>query len=506
MREKVIIVGAGINGLVAANYLSKVGFEVLHLEKKDQVGGACNAAIVATPDQEFIYPEGATILGLMPDFIFTETGLAQRLTTYLPSHPTVVNFDSLDRPAYLFKDLPQLKAELKDKWGETGNFEGFIQDRGKVIRFLQNSFRSGRTPSLEDSQGALGLRLTNLWITGSARNLLDQYLNSDYTKIYQALSVTESGPVSLDEPFSAFNIPLLSSGSVFGGYWGYVKGGLWQLPLTLNQINRELGISCYTGAEVKKVSSNRSVTYESNGETKAVKADHVIFATDPLSAALLLGDDHLQGRVLDKGLLGTSGKVVQVFRNPIVWQDLPTAESCDSALRFFINSSSLDEFERSTQSVVSGGVDFSQHHFQVYPDGVAMKRVGDPRNYEVVNIFFKDLAFGKEAHDLKVVKQFVDQLTLSRVRNYQDFIWSRLLTPKDMSNIFYFPRGNIDHIQLSSGQNFADRTFSTNPKLSFYQFGDNQNIHYCGAGAYPCGSVAGIPGYLCAQEIIRRSN
>ena len=39
--NKVIIVGAGINGLVAANYLVKNSFDVSVIEKKPYTGGAC---------------------------------------------------------------------------------------------------------------------------------------------------------------------------------------------------------------------------------------------------------------------------------------------------------------------------------------------------------------------------------------------------------------------------------------------------------------------------------
>ena len=28
------------------------------------------------------------------------------------------------------------------------------------------------------------------------------------------------------------------------------------------------------------------------------------------------------------------------------------------------------------------------------------------------------------------------------------------------------------------------------------------DIYYCGAGSFPCGSVAGTPGYMCAKHII----
>src|SRR5438093_3888525 len=37
----VVIIGAGHNGLVAANYLAKAGLRVVVVERSDRVGGAC---------------------------------------------------------------------------------------------------------------------------------------------------------------------------------------------------------------------------------------------------------------------------------------------------------------------------------------------------------------------------------------------------------------------------------------------------------------------------------
>ena len=72
----------------------------------------------------------------------------------------------------------------------------------------------------------------------------------------------------------------------------------------------------------------------------------------------------------------------------------------------------------------------------------------------------------------------------------------------DLNETFYFPEGNIDHMTLDGNQNFDKRTFSSNAN-NFYKYYDFDNIYYCGAGSFPCGSVAGTPGYMCAKQLIR---
>ena len=84
IKPRVVVVGAGINGLVSAHYLQRAGCQVTLLERADRVGGACISESANVNGHTQQYALGASVLGLMPDFIFQETGLAERLETYEP--------------------------------------------------------------------------------------------------------------------------------------------------------------------------------------------------------------------------------------------------------------------------------------------------------------------------------------------------------------------------------------------------------------------------------------
>ena len=70
--KEVVIVGSGINGLVAANYLVKTGYSVSIIEKKDFTGGACIKDSLTIEGKKIDFAYGATVLGMMPEFIFNE--------------------------------------------------------------------------------------------------------------------------------------------------------------------------------------------------------------------------------------------------------------------------------------------------------------------------------------------------------------------------------------------------------------------------------------------------
>jgi len=181
--EKVVVVGAGINGLVAAYYLQRAGFPVTLLERADRVGGACVAEVAVVNGQSQSYALGASVLGLMPAFIFNETGLSKRLQTFAPTHPKLVYFPGHESGTWIYREPAKFQRELAEKWDENGDIEAFRADEARVVDFLQAGYRAAVPPTLAEATRELGHILTRLWITGSAQDLLDHYFVSQAVRL-----------------------------------------------------------------------------------------------------------------------------------------------------------------------------------------------------------------------------------------------------------------------------------------------------------------------------------
>jgi phytoene dehydrogenase-like protein len=504
--QNITIIGAGINGLVAANYLVRAGLKVTLLESKDWVGGACISETAEVDGTKQDYPLGATTLGLMQDFVWQETGLADRLQAWAPDKPNLAFFPGSEEPARIYHDAARLRQEMADKWGEQGDLAAFHSDGDRVVRFLQAGYREGKPPSVEETIAALGAELTSLWITGSAQNLLDHYLTAERSKIYIAMNVIESGPVSLSEPYSAFIVPMMGSGSVFNGHYGFVLGGIWQITSELGRINQELGMDVVLSCNVQEVDMKTGdVRYEHSSGSKTLQSDHVIFATDPQTAARLSGDSALVQHTNKERVLGTAGKLSLMFRKPVRWKQGSDGDAAsDAVFRYFFAVDSIADFETATLAVLNGA-EFAPGYFQVYCEGAALRHQGDNESYDRLAIFFKNLALGKTGEELAEVAAEVKQIILSHIENPEDLAWSRLLSPRDLQQTFGFPGGNIEHTMLVAGQAYFDRQYAADAKRRFYQFGDFENASICGSSTYPCGSVTGTPGYMCVSEWLRHS-
>ena len=504
-KPDILIVGAGINGLVAANYLQRAGCSVTMIERAAKVGGACVSAVAEVDGVSQKYALGASVLGLMQEFVFEETGLAKRLQTFVPEHPKFVHFPGDKKPARIFRDPAELDRELASKWGEHGDVEAFRADEARVVSFLQDGYVNAKPPSITDAKDVLGDTLTKLWISGSAKSLLDHYFTSERSKIFMAMTVTESGPVSLSDPYSAFTLPLMDSGSIFGGYYGYVKGGIWQITEQLGVINAELGVETHLSSTLIEVdTAKRRVIFEQDDNEHQHDFELLILGTDPLTASRLVGTEEQIEKTGTQRFRGSSGKLNLMFKDRVRWKHGSDAAHSDAAFRFIFSVDKLGDFEDATLGVVDDGVPYAPGYAQIYCEGAAMRQLDHHETFDRLAVFFKNLSLGATGAALPEVEEQIKQAILAHIDNPQDCVWTRLLTPRDLQQLFHFPGGNLDHTMLVGGQTFFDRTYAEDPATDFYRFGNLDNVYLCGSGTYPCGSVAGTPGYMCSQQLLRR--
>ena len=498
--KRVIVIGSGINGLVTANYLVKAGYNVSMIEKKEFTGGACIKDSLTIEGKNIDFAYGATVLGMMPEFIFNETGLVNEIEGFYPKTPKLVYFKDEKDSTKIFQDSSELEKELKDKWGERGRINEFRSDENKVIKFIQKLYKEAITPTVEIAYKELGKEIADLWVFGTAKNLLDHYFTSEKTKLYMGMTVIESGPASIYDPGTAFTIPLMDSGSVFDGYWGFVKTGIWKITETLTDINLNLGVRVYLDSSITEVDTrSKIISFVKDNKDEKLHYDHLIFATDPVTPSKLI-KGFKQDIELDE--IGTSGKVTAFFRNPVKWKE--SNEYSDS-FRFIFSNNNLNKFEEASQNALKNSGDYFAGFIQVYPDGSAQRTMNNKESYDKLILFTKNLSYDKKADDLDKVKDEIINTVLPYIENADDLVDSKFLTPKDLNKTFFFPKGNIDHITLTGKQNYNKRTFSKNPN-NFYSYYDLKDVYYCGAGSFPCGSVAGTAGYMCSKQLIRNDH
>ena len=143
MARTAIVIGAGHNGLVTANYLAEGGFEVTVLERRDIVGGACvteelipgflcsSCAFVAGPGLE---PR------IWRDFDLSRYGLE-----LYQADPLAVSIDRSGRSFLIHRELDRTLAQIQMRFGR--------REAAKFVRFgarLERVARLARPALLAD--------------------------------------------------------------------------------------------------------------------------------------------------------------------------------------------------------------------------------------------------------------------------------------------------------------------------------------------------------------------
>ena len=145
----VIVVGAGHNGLVAAGYLARAGLDVLVLERRDLVGGAC---ITEELWPGISAPTCSYICHMLQRTVIDDLELRSHGLHIYPQDPHLFCPSRTASPPFVWDaDEPTVEALARLSKPDADSFPAFQRLRRRLARLLHRHFLEPPRPWLRCS-------------------------------------------------------------------------------------------------------------------------------------------------------------------------------------------------------------------------------------------------------------------------------------------------------------------------------------------------------------------
>lgn len=521
MTKRVVIIGAGHNGLVCSAYLAKAGFNVTIVESRHIVGGA---AVTEEFHPGFRNSTASYTVSLLHPKIIKDLQLYQhglkilprKINNYLPfsdgrsflSYPELektcdslrqfsVN-DAEQLPGY-FQSLDEIVPVIREILLLTppNLINTAISDLFKLFN-LSKKFRR-----LNTRQKRFLMRL----FTSSAGEILDDLFESDAIKSLLGFDSIVGHYASPYSPGSGYVLLHHVIGEVHGvsGVWGHAVGGMGAITQAMAKEAMQLGVSIKTESKVTRIETGKS------GAECVQLSDGTVIPTDIVVS-------NVNPRLLFQQLLNPASLSTELLN------DIQHYKCQSGTFRMNVALDSLPEFNAAMpHNCLQGGIimspsldymdqafsDARKHGWSCHPviEMLIPSTVDDtlaPRGQHVASLFcqqFNPHLGAKWNNQRETVADLIINSVETYAPGFSDSIIARQIhSPWDLEQKFGLTGGDIFHGRLS-----LDQLFSARPLLGMAQYQtDIKNLFMCGSGTHPGGGVSGIPGHNAAREIIKK--
>lgn len=506
-----IIVGAGHNGLVCANYLARAGLKVVSLEARPTVGGACVTEELVPGAS---WSSCAFIQGMLRPEIIEDLELARFGLVSLS--PDIQGFGLWEDGDHimLWKDLDRTIASIERH--SSGDGENFVRFAARMKRFgdvtrdillSEPPSRSGFLKLFEDDKEE---ELLEEFVLSSARDLTEKYFKSPRLQGYLQFLSTVSTWGSPSMPGTAYVYGYHAQGEFDGilGRWALPKGGMGAITKALAAGALAHGAEIRTNARVASIKvrngSAVGVVLESGEEIDSTlvvsNADPKRSLTKFLAPGLLPDKVFKAASAIDQR--GSMARIHLLIDQLPAYVGFGKSDAGPEHRSHTILGGSGEMYEQAWEAQRRGtfpdeyvieALIHSQTDPSVAPSGLHTLTLG-------IQQLPIDLAEGdwdshKEAWADSIISTYSKYAP-----NLKDHIVGRhVITPLDLEREYNLTGGNIFQASMVS----LDQLFAARPLWSCGHYRTPVAGYYlCGAGTHPGGGVTGAPGHNAAMRIL----
>lgn len=505
----VSIIGAGHNGLVAANYLAKAGLNVTVLERAHRVGGACVTDEIAPG---FKVSGAAYVSGLFRPQIIEDLDLRRFGLRQIAFDPQAFCPFPDGRSLLLWYDQARTCREIaKFSARDAAAYPAYEAMWADVHDLIEPMLLAPPVPVADLAAFLRAPDAEELFrrlLFYSVEDLLREHFESDEVIAALANQSVIGHFASPSSPGTAFTLAHNLLGHIDGqvGGWGFVLGGMGALPDALAAAARSQGVDIRLNAPVNRilVKEGRTTGVEL-ADGSAVRSKAVLSTADPKRTFLqLMNPDDLPrdflGAVRRIKMHGAAMKVNCALSELPRWSALPDTPGPQHQGSTYVGPSI--EYVEEAFADAKQGRPSERPWMEVVTQSALDPSVAPPGKH-TLSIYVQyspyHLASGswddrKEAYGDRVVE------TLSEYApNLPKAILAReVVTPLDLERRFGLTEAHQSHGEMGPDQFFSFRPV---PGWANYRM-PVKGLYLCGAGAHPGGGVSGAPGYNGARAVL----
>ncbi len=517
--ERVVVIGAGHNGLVVGAYLAKAGKKVIVLERRDVVGGILANTEIAPG---FTAPGIAHTVGRLRRSVIKDLKLRSHGLELLEPDVRIFAPQPDGSAVTFWGDSMRTASELESRSPhDAAAYSGFDKKVRAVASFLSHinaiTPPDAKSPSIADAIAGLklgkafrdlGARTGREAIRALPMAVADLVAEAFEEEAVRGPLATRGVLYTATGPWAAGSAAVFlndSAGNDGGapGQSTIARGGSGALANALAAAAKALGVEIRTGAEVAQIRSRDGrvvgVTLADGG---TIDASLVVSAVDPKRTLGMCDPVELGPTMVWRaGNIRQPGATAKVN---LALSDVPQFSGAGDLSRLrgrIVIGTSIDHVEKAKDALKFGHVAEEPWLEATIPTLLDPSLA--PEGRHVMSVLVEAAPRHLREGDWSTDRDRLSDIAVKTLERYApglgELIEARqVITPEDLETEYGLSGGHVYHAEPGLDQFFMWRPLNGQARYRFVLDG----LYLAGSGAHPGGGITGGPGANAARQIL----